>query len=39
VIELHGEDAIRTFKSATASLKARRWKHGENDIVLVNRPE
>lgn len=36
VIELHGAQAEEAFACATASLRARRWRHGENHIVAVN---
>ena len=36
VIELHNTDAEIAFSDATASLRARRWRHGENTIVVVD---
>ena len=36
VVELHGEEAERTFEAATAHLQAKRYRHGENHIVIVD---
>ena len=36
VVELHGLAAEKSFTTATASLHARRWRHGENHIVAVD---
>lgn len=36
VIELHGPEAGAAFADATAHLEAKRYRRGENHIVLVN---
>jgi FkbM family methyltransferase len=36
VVELHGPEARQTFVAATAPLRARRYKHGENEIVIAD---
>ena len=35
IVELHNPAARETFMQATASLNATRYKHGEDDVVLV----
>jgi|GEM_PF-624746 len=35
IVELHGAEARETFESATARLRGVRYRHGENDIVVV----
>ena len=39
VVELHGDDAIAAFTAATSRLRARRYRQGENEIVVVDEPE
>jgi FkbM family methyltransferase len=36
IVELHGDDARATFENATSKLLAVRYRHGENDIVVVD---
>lgn len=38
IVELHDDAARRSFADATASLNARRYQYGENDIVIVSEP-
>jgi hypothetical protein len=35
VVELHGNEAIATFTAATSRLRGKRYRRGENEIVLV----
>lgn len=35
VVELHGDEAITTFAAATSRLHAKRYRRGENEIVIV----
>lgn len=36
IVELHGPDAARNFAEATAALPAKRYRHGEDEVVLVD---
>jgi len=37
IVELHGDEARERFFTATAGLPARRYRRGENEIVIVDR--
>ena len=37
IVELHGSEATRAFAEATAALPAKRYRHGEDEVVLVDR--